>query len=183
MRRKFVKLARYARDLEENVGSASQAGPSAPKTMTPEQLAAAVEKLRKAANSGIRKQMGVSGSHICRQCRLTRCIINISGKFRVRLVLPSGYMTGCAPIRLSLGPSWDWTVRPNSRCTRYLSLTSIDCLDKSKLLSGQCLPQPAPALFLTLATDRYDYLSITGSHVNVRWSDSGEFKFSGTYGK
>ena len=34
-----------------------------------------------------------------------------------------------------------------------------------------------------VVTDRYDYLSLTGLHVNIRWSDSGEFKFSGTYGK
>lgn len=60
VRRQLVKLAQYARDLEEELASASQAGP-APKTMTPEQLAAAVEKLRKAANSGIRKQMSVGG--------------------------------------------------------------------------------------------------------------------------
>lgn len=63
IRRKLVKLAQYARDLEGDPDSISQAGP-APKTMTPEQLAAAVEKLRKAANSGIRKQMAVSRIHV-----------------------------------------------------------------------------------------------------------------------
>ncbi|KAF8559452.1 hypothetical protein OG21DRAFT_1403027 [Imleria badia] len=57
VRRKLVKLAEYARDLEGNLESAPQAGP-VPKTMTPEKLAAAVEKLRKVANSGITKQMG-----------------------------------------------------------------------------------------------------------------------------
>lgn len=56
VRRNLVKLAQYARDLEEE---ASQAGP-APKTMTPEALEAAVAKLRKAASSGITKQMAVS---------------------------------------------------------------------------------------------------------------------------
>ena len=30
---------------------------------------------------------------------------------------------------------------------------------------------------------RYDTLYITGKDVTVRWSDTGEFKFSGTYGK
>lgn len=59
VRDKLVKLAQYARDLEEELASASQAGP-APRTMTPGELAATVEKLRKAANSGIRKQMSVS---------------------------------------------------------------------------------------------------------------------------
>ncbi|KAF8545584.1 hypothetical protein OG21DRAFT_1492197 [Imleria badia] len=46
VRRELVKLVEYARDLEENLESALQAG-LAPKTMTPEQLAVAVEKLRK----------------------------------------------------------------------------------------------------------------------------------------
>jgi len=58
VRRNLVKLAQYARDLEEALESASQAGP-APKTMTPEALEAAVAKLRKAASSGITKQMAV----------------------------------------------------------------------------------------------------------------------------
>lgn len=40
----------------------------------------------------------------------------------------------------------------------------------------------ASAQYPTLTTHRYSNLYITGSHVNVRWSDSGEFKFSGTYG-
>ncbi|KAI9064739.1 hypothetical protein FKP32DRAFT_1591207 [Trametes sanguinea] len=30
---------------------------------------------------------------------------------------------------------------------------------------------------------RYDTMYITGKDVNVRWSDTGEFKFSGTYGR
>lgn len=65
VRRQFVQLALYARDLEteSQLQSSPQAGP-APKTMSPEQLEAAVEKLRKAANSGIRKQMGVRHFHI-----------------------------------------------------------------------------------------------------------------------
>ncbi|KAH9918587.1 uncharacterized protein B0H18DRAFT_664440 [Fomitopsis serialis] len=29
---------------------------------------------------------------------------------------------------------------------------------------------------------RYNDLYISGEHVNVRWSDTGEVKFSGTYG-
>ena len=58
VRDKLVKLAQHARDLEEELASASHAGPG-PRAMTPGELAAAVEKLRKAANSGIRKQMSV----------------------------------------------------------------------------------------------------------------------------
>lgn len=49
--------------------------------------------------------------------------------------------------------------------------------------SVRSVASSAFALFLTLITDRYDHLYITGSHVNVRWTDGGEFKFSGTYGK
>ncbi|KAG1892010.1 hypothetical protein F4604DRAFT_1696869 [Suillus subluteus] len=32
------------------------------------------------------------------------------------------------------------------------------------------------------ASARYSHLYLKGPHVNIRWSDSGEFKFSGTYG-
>ncbi|KAI0082538.1 hypothetical protein K474DRAFT_533127 [Panus rudis PR-1116 ss-1] len=32
------------------------------------------------------------------------------------------------------------------------------------------------------ASVRYDTLYLTGNNVNVRWSNTGEFKFSGTYG-
>jgi hypothetical protein len=35
-----------------------------------------------------------------------------------------------------------------------------------------------------LMVSRYDTLSITGTDVNIRYDkDSGEFKFSGTYGR
>ncbi|EGO27747.1 hypothetical protein SERLADRAFT_461718 [Serpula lacrymans var. lacrymans S7.9] len=29
---------------------------------------------------------------------------------------------------------------------------------------------------------RYSTLCVTSSHVNIRWTDAGEFKFSGSYG-
>ena len=39
-------------------------------------------------------------------------------------------------------------------------------------------------VILTSEVDRYDVLSITGNDVNVRWNPgTGEFKFSGSYGK
>lgn len=31
--------------------------------------------------------------------------------------------------------------------------------------------------------DRYDTLGITSADVNIRWSDTSEFKFSGSYGR
>jgi len=144
MRRKFVKLAQYARDLEENVESASQAGPS-PKTMTPDQLAAAVEKLRKAANSGIKKQMAWKPS-----CKTG------TAKWVYDGVCTDPHVFG-ALLGLEGPPKF--------------KMHKIAVADFDRLL-GQIQ-----------ASVRYDYLSITGSHVNVRWSDSGEFKFSGTYGK
>lgn len=35
---------------------------------------------------------------------------------------------------------------------------------------------------LFLMQSRYSHLYLKGPHVNIRWNDSGEFKFSGTYG-
>lgn len=32
------------------------------------------------------------------------------------------------------------------------------------------------------STCRFNTLYISGDHVNVRWSETGEFKFSGSYG-
>lgn len=37
--------------------------------------------------------------------------------------------------------------------------------------------------YLTLLNHRYDNLYITSKDVTVRWSETGEFKFSGSYGK
>lgn len=36
---------------------------------------------------------------------------------------------------------------------------------------------------LQLSCNRYDVLHITSADVTVRWNDTGEFKFSGSYGK
>ena len=56
IRSSLVDLARYARDLEGQVASGSTAAPQ----KTKEQIEEEVEKLRRAANAGMRKQMGVS---------------------------------------------------------------------------------------------------------------------------
>ncbi|KAF8138872.1 hypothetical protein EV363DRAFT_1315023 [Boletus edulis] len=144
VRRKLVKLAQYARDLVEDLESASQAGP-APKTMTPEQLASAVEKLRKAVKSGITKQMGWKPS-----CKTG------SAKWVYDGVCTNPVVFGTL---LELGG-------PPSFKTHKMDV------DKFNNLLGQIQ-----------ASVRYDHLYITGSHVNIRWSDGGEFKFSGTYGK
>lgn len=54
IRKALVDLATYARGLEEEIDA------SKPKAKTAGEIAAAVEKLRSAAVSGIKKQMGVS---------------------------------------------------------------------------------------------------------------------------
>lgn len=59
----IVQLAQYARELEGNVAAAaSDAGPgsSATAVKSPAEMEKAVEKLRKAAVAGIKKQMSVS---------------------------------------------------------------------------------------------------------------------------
>ena len=176
VRRQFVELAQYARDLEEDLQSASPP----PKTMTPDQLEAAVEKVRKAAHSGIKKQMGVCSFRTVFGFMVSDPLP--SGSPLAKPALPSGSMMACALIRLSLEPFWGWTAHQSSRRTSYPSINSRTYLATSKLPLGLSLPSSC-APYLKLATDRYDNLYITGSHVNVRWSDSGEFKFSGTYGK
>lgn len=57
----LVSLAAYARELETAIASSAAAGPSAPPAKTPEQVQEAAAKLRKAAVSGIKKQMKVCG--------------------------------------------------------------------------------------------------------------------------
>ncbi|KAG9317786.1 hypothetical protein JVU11DRAFT_2007 [Chiua virens] len=145
VRRQLVRVAEYARHLEEQAQSAPSAGP-APKSMTPEQLQAAVEKLRKAANSGIRKQMGWKPS-----CKTGSAKWSHDGVCTNPLVF--GMLLGLD------GP-------PKFKAHKV----TVD--EFNDLLGG------------IQASVRYDHLYITGSHVNIRWSqDSGEFKFSGTYGK
>lgn len=56
----ILTLAKYARSLE-NASSGTGTGALAPSKPSPEQIAVAAEKLRKAACSQIRKQMTVSG--------------------------------------------------------------------------------------------------------------------------
>ena len=58
------QLAKYARYLEEQLelaGKVATQGSSAPAKKSPEELAQAAEKIKKAAAAGIKKQMTVSG--------------------------------------------------------------------------------------------------------------------------
>ncbi|KAH7931151.1 hypothetical protein BV22DRAFT_814 [Leucogyrophana mollusca] len=146
IRRSLIQLACYARDLEMEVQQGtSAADSSSPKELSPEQLAAAVEKIRKAANSGIRKQMTWKPS-----CK-----------------------TGSA--------KWVY----DGVCSDPAVFGALLNLGGPPKLKMQKMPKDEfeDALGGISASVRYDTLSITGTHVNIRWSDSGEFKFSGTYGK
>ncbi|EIW76272.1 hypothetical protein CONPUDRAFT_130799 [Coniophora puteana RWD-64-598 SS2] len=59
VRKMLLELAQYALHLEQEAAAAAAAGSqaAASKALTPEQLAASVEKIRKAAGSGIKNQM------------------------------------------------------------------------------------------------------------------------------
>ena len=70
VRKSLVDLATYARHLEQQLGAVGPAAPVAGSSKaaaaskpsrSPADLAAAADKLRKAAVSGIKKQMSVSG--------------------------------------------------------------------------------------------------------------------------
>ena len=116
VRKSLVDLASYARYLEQQLGVVAPepvAGSSKavavtaakPAVRSPAELEAAAEKLRKAAVSGIKKQMSVSNAY------MRVCVIRLwlryalmhmsmySGSRRARLVLRSGPTMASAPTR------------------------------------------------------------------------------------
>lgn len=110
IRDSLVELAQYARDLEGQVASGSTAAPQ----KTKEQIEAEVEKLRRAANAGIRKQMGVSCVDISYYVVDNHTLF--SGSQVVKPDLRNGPMTESALIPLSLGHSWgSMDLRPGRR--------------------------------------------------------------------
>ncbi|KAJ3490750.1 hypothetical protein NLI96_g1219 [Meripilus lineatus] len=141
IRDSLVELAQYARDLEGQVASGSTAAPQ----KTKEQIEAEVEKLRRAANAGIRKQMGWKPS-----CKTG------SAKWAYDGICSDPIVFG-ALMGLDGPPTWKTKKFPRDDFEDLLGAIS--------------------------ASVRYDVLEITSKDVNVRWSDSGEFKFSGSYGK
>ncbi|KAG2156433.1 hypothetical protein DEU56DRAFT_846760 [Suillus clintonianus] len=142
IRQSLVDLAQYVRELEQD---AQQGGAgSAPKAMSADQLAAAAEKIRKAANSGIKKQMTWKPS--CKAGSAKWCYDGVCADPVV-----FGTMLG-----LGGPPTWKTHKMP---------------IDDFENRIGRLD-----------ASARYSNLYIKGQHVNIRWSDSGEFKFSGTYG-
>ncbi|KAG0697311.1 hypothetical protein DFH29DRAFT_835986 [Suillus ampliporus] len=142
IRQSLVELAYYARDLEQDVQKGG-AG-SAPKAMSADQVAAAVEKIRKAAHSGIKKQMTWKPS-----CKAGTAKWSYDGVCADPVVF--GTMLG-----LGGPPTWKMHKMPIEDFENR-----IGHLD---------------------ASARYSDLYLKGQNVNIRWSDSGEFKFSGTYG-
>ncbi|KAG1763191.1 hypothetical protein EDD22DRAFT_518591 [Suillus occidentalis] len=142
IRQSMVELAQYAQELEQDTQQTG-AG-SAPKAMNADEVAAAVEKIRKAANSGIKKQMTWKPS--CKAGTAKWCYDGVCADPNV-----FGTMLG-----LGGPPKWKMHKMP------------VDDFEKRIGHLG--------------ASARYSHLYLKGPHVNIRWNDSGEFKFSGTYG-
>ena len=114
----FELLARYTKHLEEQLSTASAAPASAAATVqkTPEQLADAAEKIRKAAVAGIKKQMTVrlftcAVPHFCRAYDISVS----SGSHRARRTAQGGPTTASAPTRRSSDTSSDSAVRQSGR--------------------------------------------------------------------
>ncbi|KAK7696161.1 hypothetical protein QCA50_000812 [Cerrena zonata] len=137
IRKLLVTLAQYARSLEGQVASLM------PQPKSAEELDDAMEKIRKAAAAGIKKQMGWKPS-----CKTG------TAKWVYDGVCPDADVFGRL-MGLSGPPTWK---------TKKLTVDEFEDLLGS--IHGSV---------------RYDTLYLKGN-VNIRWSDSGEFKFSGTYG-
>ncbi|KAI0916339.1 hypothetical protein AcV5_003305 [Taiwanofungus camphoratus] len=148
-RRSLVELAQYARALEEDVAAAG-AGPNTGSGSIPNpvsiraQLEEAAEKIRRAANSGIKKQMTWKPS-----CKTGTAKWSYDG------ICPDPEVFGAL---MGLGGPPTFKMKKFSK-------------EEFEGRIGQCT-----------ASVRYDRLCLT-SEVNVRWSETGEFKFSGSYGK
>ncbi|KAM5532112.1 hypothetical protein V8D89_014205 [Ganoderma adspersum] len=155
VRKSLVNLASYARSLELQlaggagpVASSSKAGAAAatkPARSQPD-LETAAEKLRKAAVSGIKKQMSAWKP----SCKTG------SAKWVYDGVCSDPEVFGSL-MRLG-GP-------PTFKMKKF----SVDEFEK-------CLGALRGSV-------QFDTLYITSKDVTVRWSDTGEFKFSGSYGK
>ncbi|OJT13470.1 hypothetical protein TRAPUB_10000 [Trametes pubescens] len=152
VRKSLVELAKYARELEEQIAGAPVAGSSkavvavaAKPARSQAELEAAADKIRRAAQSGIKKQMTWKPS-----CKTG------SAKFSYDGICPDPEVFGAL---MGLGGP------PKFKMKKFST-------DEFQRLVGP-----------VEGSVRYDTLYITSSDVTVRWSDSGEFKFSGSYGK
>ncbi|KAI0646220.1 hypothetical protein C8Q79DRAFT_1009877 [Trametes meyenii] len=150
VRKSLVDLATYARSLEQQLagGAIPVAGPSKAVAKPPRsqaELEEAADKLRRAAQSGIKKQMSWKPS-----CKTG------SAKWSYDGICPDPEVFGAL---LGLGGP------PKFKMKKFST-------DEFQKLVGPIQ-----------GSVRYDTLYITSAEVTVRWSDTGEFKFSGSYGK
>ncbi|KAI0708067.1 hypothetical protein C8T65DRAFT_213408 [Cerioporus squamosus] len=153
VRKSLVDLASYARFLEQQLAEAalgpvaggSKAVVAKPAAKSPAELEAAAEKLRRAAVSGIKKQMSWKPS-----CKTG------SAKWSYDGICTDPQVFGAL---LGLGGPPTFKMKKFSAEEFQNALGHIE------------------------SSVRYDTLYITSKEVTVRWSDTGEFKFSGTYGK
>ncbi|KAI8986871.1 hypothetical protein BD414DRAFT_461329 [Trametes punicea] len=155
VRQSLLGLASYARALEQQVatlsGAASQVSvaSSGGQVMAPaksqEELASTAERIRRAAQSGIKQQMKWRPS-----CKTG------SAKWTYDGICPHPEVFG---VLMGLGGP------PTFKMKKFP-------VEEFEKLIGPCR-----------GSARYATLYITGNDVNVRWYDTGEFKFSGTYGK
>ncbi|KAI0635082.1 hypothetical protein C8Q77DRAFT_1054993 [Trametes polyzona] len=162
VRKSLVDLAKYARSLEEQIAELTGSTASAPvagsskaatgvvaarpkPAKSQAELETAAEKIRRAAQSGIKKQMSWKPS-----CKTG------SAKFSYDGICADPEVFG---VLLGLGGP------PTFKMKKFST-------DEFQRLVGPIQ-----------SSVRYDTLYITGKEVTVRWSETGEFKFSGTYGK
>ncbi|KAI0360752.1 hypothetical protein OH77DRAFT_1445873 [Trametes cingulata] len=161
VRKSLVDLATYARLLEQQVAALSgdingppvassskavaPAAPAAKPAKTQAELEEAADKIRRAAQSGIKKQMTWKPS-----CKTG------SAKWSYDGICPDPEVFG---VLMGLGGP------PKFKMKKFST-------EEFEKLIGPIR-----------GSVRYDTLYITSNEVTVRWSDTGEFKFSGSYGK
>jgi hypothetical protein len=134
IRQSLVELAEYVTELEQDIKQL-EAGAGSAQALTADQLDAAIEKIRKAAHSGIKKQMTVGFSH---PSDLRRPVLtgDYSGSRLARLALPSGATTAFAPIPSCSVPCSASAVHRSGRCTKCLLKTLKNVLVISMRLLG-----------------------------------------------
>jgi len=142
-----IQLARYIEKLEAALAEAkSSGGPPGAKRKTRAELEADAEKIRRAAVSGIKKQMTWKPT-----CKTNTAKWSYDGLCADPEVF--GILLG-----LDGPPTWKMKKIPKDTFEDLLGGIS--------------------------ASVRYDTLNLTGTDVSVRYNhDSGEFKFSGMYGR
>jgi len=98
----FLNLARSIETLQNEVQATKVA--NQPVKKSPEQLEALAEKIRRTAQSGIKKLMTVCISPFCTfDASLTRCsVASLSGSLAARLTVPSGPTTASALIQANI---------------------------------------------------------------------------------